>query len=127
LPGILYNEEMNNIRIKRAYETASPDDGYRVLVDRLWPRGLTKEKVAADLWLKEIAPSNELRNWFHHDPALREEFKKRYYAELDLQPQAVTKLLDLAKHGPVTLLFSASDTECNNAVVLAEYLGTRLK
>ena len=127
LPGILYNEDMNNIRIKRVYEPASLDDGYRVLVDRIWPRGLTKEKVHADLWLKEIAPSNELRAWFHHDPTLREEFKKRYFAELELQPQIVTRLLDLAMQGPVTLLFSASDTELNNAVVLADYLTSKLK
>lgn len=113
---------MTDIRVKRVYEPASPEDGFRILVDRLWPRGFTKEKLRADLWLKEIAPSNELRNWYHHDLARREEFKQRYYAELDANPEAVQLLLDQARKGRVTLLYAARDTEYNQATVLREYL-----
>ena len=113
---------MITICLKRVYEPPAPDDGIRVLVDRLWPRGLTKEKVHADLWLKDIAPSNSLRRWSHHDRSMWPEFKSRYFAELELQPQIVAKLLDLATKGQVTLLYAARDQEHNQAVALAEYL-----
>lgn len=107
------------------YDPLDPSDGFRVLVDRLWPRGFTKEKLHADLWLKEAAPSSELREWFHHDPSLREEFIARYFAELDRQPEVVARLLDQAAAGPLTLLYAARDRDFNQAVVLAEFL--RLK
>lgn len=113
---------MNEIRIKRVYEPAEPADGFRVLVDRVWPRGLTKEKVAAETWLKEAAPSTQLRKEFHHDRAKWDQFKVRYFAELDQQPEAVAFLLEEAARAPLTLLFSASDTEYNNAAALREYL-----
>ena len=113
---------MLNIRIKRVYEVASADDGVRVLVDRLWPRGLTKEKVQADLWLKEVAPSDALRKWFHHDQPLWQEFKSRYFAELEQNPQLVAQLLDLATKGTLTLLYGARDPDHNQAAALAEYL-----
>lgn len=111
-----------DLQIKRVYEPASPQDGFRVLVDRLWPRGLTREQVQAGLWLKEIAPSNELRKWYGHDPAKREEFKRRYFAELDAAPEAVQTLLEQAVKGRVTLLFSSKETQYNNAQALREYL-----
>jgi uncharacterized protein YeaO (DUF488 family) len=114
-----------DIQTKRVYEVASPDDGFRVLVDRIWPRGMTKERAGADLWLKEVAPSTELRKWFHHDRSKWEEFKERYTAELDANPQAVGKLLDAAARGRLTLLYSAKDSEDNQAVVLREYLLSR--
>jgi uncharacterized protein YeaO (DUF488 family) len=116
---------MADIKTKRVYEEDDPDDGYRVLVDRVWPRGLKKERVAADLWLKEVAPSSDLRKWFGHDPAKWEEFKDRYFAELDGRQDPVTKLLEQAKQGRVTLLYSARDTEHNQAVALREYLLAR--
>lgn len=118
---------MMTIHVKRVYETAAPADGFRVLVDRLWPRGLTHEKVNADLWMKEIAPSDELRQWFHSDRSMWQEFRSRYLAELELNPQPVAKLLELAARGPVTLLFAARDQEANHAVILAEYLLSKSK
>ena len=111
-----------DVRIKRIYDQASPEDGARVLVDRVWPRGITKEKAALDLWLKEIAPSTELRKWFGHDPARWEEFRKRYGKELDGNAEAVGQLKALVAKGPVTLLYSAHDTEHNQAAALLEYL-----
>lgn len=116
---------MTDIRTKRVYEPASHEDGYRVLVDRLWPRGLTKEKVHADLWLKEIAPSTSLRNWYHHDRSKWDEFKARYFAELDAQSQAVAQLLAQAGQGRLTLLFASRETDVNQATVLREYLLSR--
>lgn len=113
---------MLDIQVKRVYEPASTDDGFRVLVDRLWPRGLTAEKVQAGLWLKEVAPSNELRQLFHHDLAHWDEFKAGYFAELNANPEPVQKLLEFAARGRLTLLFSARDIEFNQAVVLREYL-----
>lgn len=113
------------ITIKRVYETPAEDDGLRILVDRLWPRGLSKEKVKADLWLKDVAPSHELRHWFHHESALWEEFRKRYCAELDTHQEAVQVLLKLIEKGKVTLLYSASNEEQNQAVVLRDYLQQR--
>lgn len=111
-----------DIQTKRVYEPAHPQDGFRVLVDRVWPRGKTKEQVRADLWLKDVAPSTALRKWFNHDRSKWEAFKNRYYAELDANPQAVTRLLEKAAEGRLTLLFSARDVDYNQAVALKEYL-----
>jgi uncharacterized protein YeaO (DUF488 family) len=108
--------------IKRAYEPASKEDGFRVLVDRLWPRGLTREKAAIDLWAREIAPSDVLRKWFSHDPSRWEEFRRRYGEELsaDSMKKVVMELAERAKHGRLTLVYAAKDTVHNNAVVLRE-------
>lgn len=111
-----------NIKIKRVYEKPEPADGFRILVDRLWPRGLTKEKAAADLWLKDIAPSTELRKWFHHDPEKWKEFQKKYRQELKENPQAVSILKEHLKKGPLTLLYGAKDREHNEAEVLKEFI-----
>jgi uncharacterized protein YeaO (DUF488 family) len=111
-----------DIQTKRVYEEADADDGFRVLVDRVWPRGLKKEQVAADLWLKDIAPSTDLRKWFGHDPAKWDEFRERYFSELDDEQEAVAQLLDKAAEGRLTLLYSARDAEHNQAVALREYL-----
>ncbi len=118
---------MIDIRLKRVYEVAAKDDGTRVLVDRIWPRGMTKTAARADLWLKEVAPSTDLRKWFNHDRAKWESFKQRYHAELAANSETVATLLELTKKGRITLLFSAQDVECNQAVALREYLLTRLK
>jgi uncharacterized protein YeaO (DUF488 family) len=109
---------------KRVYEEPESGDGMRVLVDRLWPRGLSKERARVDLWLKEIAPSRELRTWFGHDPAKFAEFRRRYEAELAADPgrAALTELRTLARKQHVTLVFAARDTEHCNAVVLRELL-----
>lgn len=114
-----------DIRIKRAYEPPASDDGARVLVDRIWPRGVTKDAVALALWLKDIAPSAGLRKWFGHDPARWAEFQRRYHAELDLNGAAVEKLADLAKAGRVTLIYGAHDTMHNQALALADYIAAR--
>jgi uncharacterized protein YeaO (DUF488 family) len=111
------------IKLKRVYEQPDTKDGERVLVDRLWPRGLTKEKARVDLWLKEIAPSTELRRWFGHDPAKWMEFKRRYRAELKGNKEQVARLKDEMEKGPVTLLYGARDEEHNEAVVLLELFG----
>lgn len=111
-----------SIRLKRAYEPADPGDGTRVLVDRLWPRGVSKDSARIDLWLKEVAPSTELRKWFGHDPAKWAEFQKRYRRELDYRPDAVAQLRDLTRHGVVTLVYAARDEEHNDAVALKAYL-----
>lgn len=113
------------IQMKRVYEAPLTSDGKRVLVDRLWPRGLTKEKAKVDLWLKDIAPTTELRKWFGHDPAKWNEFKKRYHEELKKNNEVVAKLVDILKSGKVTLVYSAKDEEHNDAVVLKEYLGKK--
>lgn len=110
------------IRIKRVYEQPSPDDGKRVLIDRIWPRGLSREAAALDLWLKDIAPSTELRKWFGHDPSRFAEFRDRYRKELSENPDPVAELAALARRGDMTLLYAAHDEQDNNAVVLAEYL-----
>ncbi|HWR90431.1 MAG TPA: DUF488 family protein [Dissulfurispiraceae bacterium] len=114
-----------DIATKRVYDPPDRHDGFRVLVDRVWPRGMTKEQVQADLWLKDVAPSTALRMWFGHDPSKWEEFKKRYFAELDAHPEAVAGLLGAAAKGRLTLLFSARDLSHNQAVALKEYLLTR--
>ncbi len=110
------------LRVKRIYEPASKDDGRRILIDRLWPRGITKEHADIDEWLKEIAPSNELRKWFSHDPSKWQEFKRRYAKELEKKQELVETLKSEAKHGRITLVFSAKDSEHNNAVALLEIL-----
>jgi uncharacterized protein YeaO (DUF488 family) len=113
------------IRVKRVYEPPSPDDGVRVLVERLWPRGLSKDRAAVDLWLKEVAPSTELRTWFGHDPAKWPEFQKRYRAELRAEKGAVKTLRDKGKHVTVTLVYAARDEEHNSAVALKRFLDRR--
>jgi uncharacterized protein YeaO (DUF488 family) len=115
------------LRIKRVYQPPDTRDGVRILVDRLWPRGLSREKAQIDLWLKEIAPSNTLRHRFHGDPAGWEEFKAAYYAELQQPPaqSAVRDLIERLSRGPVTLLFAARDETRNNAVALKEWLEER--
>lgn len=110
------------VKVKRVYEEASPDDGYRVLVDRLWPRGVSKEKAKLDLWLKEVGPSDELRKWFGHEPAKYDEFKKRYFKELDVSPAAKELKSLIKEHKAVTLLYSAHDEQHNQATALQEYL-----
>ncbi len=108
------------IRIKRVYEQPEKEDGIRILVDRLWPRGLTKEKAGIDLWLKEIAPSNELRKWFGHDPERWTEFRERYSNELRMNEKQVSLLNEELKKGRVTLVYGAKDEEHNEAQVLKE-------
>lgn len=114
-----------NIAIKRAYAPPEPKDGVRVLVDGLWPRGLRKEEARIDIWLKEIAPSAELRRWFHHDPMRWNEFQRRYRAELSARKANVDMLSRLADSGPVTLLFGSADVDHNNAVALKNLLQRR--
>jgi uncharacterized protein YeaO (DUF488 family) len=116
-----------NLRIKRIYEPTDAADGFRVLVDRLWPRGLARERAKIDLWLKEIAPSDTLRRRFHGDPSAWDHFKTAYYAELEQAPaqSAVHELLDRLTRGPITLLFAARDESRNNAVALKEWLDKR--
>jgi len=111
-----------HIRLKRAYEKPSPEDGTRILVDRLWPRGLKKESVAIDHWFKDIAPSTELRKWFGHDPTRWEEFHRRYAAELEEHGEQLDEIRKLAKLGPVTLVYAAHDETHNDAVVLRDVL-----
>ena len=111
-----------DVRIKRVYERASPDDGARVLVDRVWPRGVTKEAAALTLWLKEIAPSTALRQWFGHEPARFAEFRRRYLDEIGTNVPALERLRPCLEGGRVTLLYAAHDPAHNNAVVLADYL-----
>ena len=110
------------IRIKRAYDPPTDDDGIRILVDRLWPRGLTKEKLQITAWLKEVAPSNALRQQVHQDPDQWDQFVEAYHQELDANPQAVQTLLEYARQGTLTLIYGARDTVHNNAVVLKQYL-----
>jgi uncharacterized protein YeaO (DUF488 family) len=113
------------IRTKRIYEPAAPEDGFRILVDRLWPRGIQKDKVKIDLWMKEIAPSDALREWFSHDPKKWEQFKRRYEAELkDKQEMLYNMLGEEKRRKTVTLLYSARDEEYNNAVALSIILQT---
>lgn len=112
------------LTIKRIFEPAGSEDGLRVLVDRLWPRGVSKERAALDLWLKEVAPSTQLRTWFGHEPRRFEEFADRYRAELEENP-ALDRLLDLTREAkPVTLLYGARDPECNHAAVLRDFVLT---
>ncbi len=115
------------ISVRRVYEPAGAKDGRRFLVDHLWPRGLKKDSVKFEAWLKEVAPSHELRRWFGHDPSRWEEFRRRYFAELGENPEAWQPLLEAAREGPVTLVFGARDFQHNNAVALKSYLEKMLK
>jgi uncharacterized protein YeaO (DUF488 family) len=114
------------IQVKRAYAPYSPSDGSRFLVDRLWPRGMSKEALQLDGWLKDVAPSEALRRWFGHEPAKWEEFRRRYFVELAGKPEAWQPILQAASRDNVTLLYSARDTEHNNAVALKTYLEEQL-
>jgi len=118
-------KERAMIQLKRAYDKPSRDDGLRVLVERLWPRGLTKERAAVDLWLKDVAPSPELRKWFGHDPDKWEQFQKRYWKELKENDDAVRLLKQKGKRGTVTLVYAARDEEHNGALALKRFLERR--
>ncbi len=118
---------MGIIKVKRVYDGATSRDGFRILVDRVWPRGVTKQRAKVDLWLKSVAPSTELRKWFAHDPQKWSAFKDRYFAELDNGPPGLDQLLQRATGGVVTLVFSARDPENNQAVALKEYLERTLE
>lgn len=113
---------MSKIQLKRAYEAASPDDGLRILVERLWPRGVSKQKAQIDLWLKDLAPSTELRKWYGHDPARWPEFRKRYWTELGDLGDFLILLKYVIKERNVTFVFAACDEERNSAVALSDYL-----
>jgi len=115
------------LQLKRVYEPPSPTDGYRVLVDRLWPRGVSKDGAAIDEWMKEIAPSTELRQWFAHDPAKWPEFRRRFKAELRGREDMLRKLTSMASRGRVTLVFGARDEAHNDAVVLASVVRARMR
>ena len=110
------------VKVKRIYEPPSTDDGKRILIDRLWPRGMKKEEARIDEWLKEISPSSELRKWYSHDPAKWPEFKKRYRAEIIKETGLLKRIKNEGKKGTVTLLFSTKELELNNAVALKEIL-----
>lgn len=112
----------DKVRLKRAYEQPSPHDGTRILVDRLWPRGIRKDDAEIHHWAKELSPSTELRKWFGHDPARWEEFRRRYRSEIDARPEEVERLRNLSEKGPITLVFAAHDEVHNDAVVLREVL-----
>ena len=115
-----------NVKLKRAYASPAPDDGARILVDRLWPRGVSKAEAALDAWMKDIAPSTALRQWFAHDPARWETFRDRYAEELRAHADLVEQLRERARRGPITLVYSAHDEDHNDAVVLREVvLGRR--
>ena len=112
----------HELRLKRVYETPNKDDGVRILVDRLWPRGLTKERAKVDLWLKEIAPSTELRKWFGHDPKKWRSFRGRYQTEIKHHAEQLNLIKSKVKEGAVTLVYGARDQACNEAVVLKQLL-----
>ena len=118
---------MTEIQIKRVYDPPAKEDGARFLVERLWPRGMKKEAVQMDAWCRDVAPSGDLRRWFNHDPAKWKEFQRRYRAELADNHTACRPLLDAAKRGKITLLYSAHDTEHNNAMALKSYFEERLR
>ena len=113
-------------KLKRVYEPVSREDGQRILVERLWPRGIRKTALALDAWLKDVAPSAELRQWFSHDPKKWDEFQRRYRAELEQHPEVCDPILEAARRGTVTLLYSSHDSEHNNAVALRDYLEMKL-
>jgi uncharacterized protein YeaO (DUF488 family) len=116
-----------SIDVKRAYDPPARSDGYRVLIDRIWPRGVTKEDLKVDAWLKAVAPSTALRKWFGHDPKKWDEFRRRYARELEPHAAALEQLVERARAGHVTLVFAAKDIEHSNAVALREYLEGQLK
>ena len=115
------------LKVKRVYESTEVSDGVRFLVERLWPRGMKKEKLNMEAWLKDVAPSDSLRRWFEHDPLKWSEFQKRYRAELDDNPNTWEPILEAMQRGDVTLLYSAHDTEHNNALVLKSFLEEHLR
>jgi uncharacterized protein YeaO (DUF488 family) len=123
--GIIKERKM--IKLKRVYEPASPDDGVRILVERLWPRGIKKDALKVDAWLKDVAPSDGLRRWFGHEPKKWNGFLDRYFAELDANPQTWESVAKAAGRGRVTLIYSSRDTEHNNAVALKDYLEDKLR
>ena len=112
----------HNVKLKRAYDAPAKSDGSRVLIDRIWPRGVRKEALRLDDWMKDLAPSTRLRKWFGHDPAKWADFKDRYFRELDERPEIVERLIAKSHRGTLTLVFAASDTQHNNAVALKEYI-----
>ena len=114
------------IQIKRAYDAPAPEDGFRYLVDRLWPRGIKKEALKLDGWLKDVAPSTELRRWFAHDPEKWPAFRQRYFEELEANPEAWQPLLETARSGKLTLVYAKKDTQHNNAAALKAFLEERL-
>ncbi|MFA5646501.1 MAG: DUF488 domain-containing protein [Candidatus Ratteibacteria bacterium] len=114
------------IQMKRIYEAREKEDGIRILVDRLWPRGISRERAGVDLWIKEIAPSESLRKWFSHDPERWEEFKKRYFDELDSSEKLLDEVRVALRKGKVTLLYASKETRYNNAAALIEYLTNRM-
>lgn len=114
------------IKVERLYDDPNGTDTFRILVDRLWPRGLSKDKVKIDLWQKEIAPSNSLRKWFSHDLKKWNEFRERYFKELEKNNELVNVMLDKVKKEPITLLYGAKDEKFNNAVALKEYLDKKI-
>ena len=115
------------LKTKRAYEKAEASDGARFLVDRLWPRGIRKEKLEIEAWLKDVAPSATLRKWFAHDPAKWQEFQQRYRTELESNPEAWQPILEAVEQGDVTLLYSARDTEHNSAILLKSFLEEQMQ
>jgi uncharacterized protein YeaO (DUF488 family) len=123
---ILCERRLTMIKLKRAYDSASKDDGIRFLVERLWPRGLKKTGLRLDAWLKDVAPSTELRQWFSHDPAKWAEFQRRYFAELNAKAKTVEPILEADRRGHVTLVYSSHDKEHNNAVALKTYLAAKI-
>ena len=114
------------IKTKRVYEKAETGDGERFLVDRLWPRGVRKTSLVMEAWLKEVAPSDDLRHWYHHDPDRWKEFRRRYFAELCEHPEAWHRLVEAARRGTITLLYSAQHVDQNNAVALSEFISRRI-
>lgn len=119
-------KDLKMIKAERIY-SAPKGGGFRILVDRLWPRGLRKDEVKVDLWLKDIGPSNELRKWFGHDPDKWNEFRKRFFQELDQKKELVDQISARAREGDIVLLYGAKDEEHNNAVALKEYIETKMK
>lgn len=115
------------IRVKRVYEAAESADGFRFLVDRMWPRGVSKASLALEAWLKDVAPSSELRNWYHHNLSFWDEFCRRYFAELRQNPDSWKPLLQAARRGTITLLYSSTQIENNNAVALKYFLSEELR
>lgn len=115
------------IQLKRVYDPASKEDGVRILVERLWPRGIKKDELKMDAWLKDVAPSTELRKWFSHDPEKWEEFQKKYFMELDKNQGALAALVSKLHKGTVTLLYSSKDVEHNNALSLKHYIESKMR
>jgi uncharacterized protein YeaO (DUF488 family) len=115
------------LKLKRAYDLASMSDGTRILVERLWPRGLSKTSLRVDAWPKDVGPSSDLRKWFGHDPTRWHAFRRRYFRELDARPDAWRPIASAARRGPVTLVYSSRDERHNNAVALRDYINAKLR